>query len=253
MTYVFFTGDYRKHIFMKHTKTKSVDTIYKNGVLMLDTLAKQKLISKQSIMFYRDYQSNSVIFGLAVPSWQRMPIANGTLIYVHLDRQPVQKIQGKHDYQLESNLFVQVVLSGYYNSVVNSLAELSSQIQTNQDRMITKDIAKDYTYILQCYLNDCQKWPKLKQIADPAESLSYNLLKDMHQKGALNDNNWQLVKSSGNFLAIYIGNLINLIADNNHSLDEIINVLRHTKIKTPTVKTNKAGFCLATLKDLAGQ
>lgn len=247
------TGNYRKRIFMKQTKTESIDVIYKNGVLMLNTLAEQNLINKQNLMFYRDHQSHSVVFGLVVPSWQQMPITNGTLNHVHLWCQPVKKLQGKHDYQLESNLFMRIVLSGYYNSAADSLAELSSQVQTNRDRMIAKDLAKDYTYILQSYLNDCRKWPKLKEIADPTESLSYNLFKAMHQKGALNDSNWQFIKAGGNFLAIYIGNLINLIADDNHPLNEIINALRHTKIETPTVKTNKAGFCLATLKDLSGQ
>ena len=76
---------------MKQIETESIDAIYKNGVLMLDTLAEQNLINKQNLMFYRDHRSHSVVFSLVVPSWQQMPIANGTLNHVHLWYQPVKK------------------------------------------------------------------------------------------------------------------------------------------------------------------
>lgn len=131
----------------------NLDSIYKQYNCYFNLLALSRLVKKNSIVFYKDNNSQTLIFGFVLPSWQtnRPNYLGG---HIHVNALPFEAVDGLLDYNLkEAKMCYACLMVAYFNTALRDLSDCAKQYVAGKIMVKNmKNFAKDFIYILQLYM-----------------------------------------------------------------------------------------------------
>lgn len=219
--------------------------VYNQYKKYFDILAKNKIIEKNSFIFYTDRQSHSNVFGLILPSWKSSE-PNYLGGHIHVSSLPFKSLSGELYYNLnEAKLCYQCLMQAYFNTALDDLADASE----NWVVIDKEEFSKDFIYILQKYAEFVKQFPDSKSFWQNKHS-AMNAIKQAFMANYIDKKTYDDVQNLGNYYAMMIGYLC-IYLPKTASLEKIITSLMKTKIPTITMKPNKYGFANTRLDVLA--
>lgn len=223
--------------------------VYQQYQRYFDILGKHHLIAKNSVMLYLDNASNTIIFGLVLPSW-KTATPNYLGGHIHMKALPFATTRGNLQYNLfEAKLCYQFLMQAYFDTALDDLTKVAKDY--NNDYIDVGDpheFAKDFIYILQLYRKFITAFPKNKKYWNEKddEPWALEILADYKEDGEITNDNYQAVADLGDYYAEYLDMLRPFLFGKDHweqaDINQLISTFNKMRLPNETATPNDHGF-----------
>lgn len=230
-------------------------------------LDRDGLIAKQDFIYYTDKKSNSNIFALAMPSYIKPKRSNNDGYYGHIHQnvdkntfedKKLQQIIDSDDPDKNAVTKIMILLAQYFDQYGDQLSYFTQDIVADPDYSSEtlhdiKNVAIDFTYLLQKYMQLIASFPDLAKLMDSKDSgLALQTFETLVKDDQLDPKIFEQIQYYGEFFATCFGCLFPILSVEK-SLNDILASFFEMNSPQLLFPTNKYGFADFKLDNLQNE